>query len=95
MPLSSTQLSDLQAAVADVTAIVTVLQADPDPNPLQVALDAANATIAALTAERDTANANAAAMQAKIDAAKAQLAAAATADAAEDAGRQGALQALG
>ena len=82
MPLSATQLADLQAKVADVSTFVDSLQADPDPNPLQVALDAANATIAAVTAERDAALADAAAKQAKIDAAILAAQAAKAADAA-------------
>lgn len=80
MPLSAAQLTALQTSVDAVVSEVAALQADADPHPLQVLLDAANATIAS--------------MQAKIATAKASLVASAAADAAEDAGRQGAIAAL-
>lgn len=95
MPLSTAELSDLQAVAQDLVDFAASLTADPDPNPLQVALDAANATIAQRDAEIVTANAATTALQARIDAAKVKLAEAATADAAEDDGRAGALAELG
>lgn len=94
MPLSAAELTALKTDVQAVVDGVNALVADPVPHPLQVELDAANARIATLTTERDTANASVVAMQAKIDAAKAKLVESAAADVAEDAGRQGAIDAL-
>lgn len=81
MPLSTTEKTQLQASVQALTDEITALVVDPDVNPLQAALDAANATITAL--------------QGKIDATKTALAAVETADAAEDTARAAALAALG
>jgi xylose isomerase len=83
MPLTAAQLADLQTAVADVSALVGALDADADPHPLQVQLDAANAALAAMTAERDAAAAAAAALQAKVDAVRADAQARKDADAAK------------
>ena len=87
MPLSQSENDALQAAIAVenqahavVVGLVAALVPDADPHPLQVALDA-------MTAERN-------ALQAKIDASKAHLQSSVTADAAEDAARNAAAQAL-
>ncbi|MGH6796177.1 MAG: hypothetical protein ACREDH_13515 [Methylocella sp.] len=60
MPLSQAEKDVLVADAQKITTDVAALTVDPDPNPLQVALDAANAMIAQL--------------QGKIDAAKTALA---------------------
>jgi hypothetical protein len=66
--------------------LVTALPVDPDVNPLQAQLDAANAMVLSLQGEKN-------ALQAKIDAAKAAAQADKDADAANVAG-QGVLDAL-
>lgn len=50
MPLSTSEKSALQAAVQTMADAVSALVVDPNPNPLQVQLDAANALIATLKA---------------------------------------------
>lgn len=90
MPISQAQKSGLEALASSLESQVAALVADPDvpTGPTQEQLDAA-------LAERDAALAQVADLQQKIDTAKAQLRAAADADAVEDAGRAGALSALG
>lgn len=90
MPLSQAQKSSLEALALSLESQVTALVIDPDvpTGPTQEQLDAA-------LAERDAALAQVIALQQQIDNAKAQLRAAADADAVEDAGRAGALSALG
>lgn len=90
MPLSQAQKSSLEALAISLEDQVAALVVDPDvpTGPTQEQLDAA-------LAERDAALAQVADLQQKIDTAKAQLRAAADADAVEDAGRAGALSALG
>lgn len=90
MPISAQQKSDLETLAISLETQVAALVVDPDvpPGPTQAQLDAA-------LAERDAALAQVLDLQQKIDTAKAQLRAAADADAVEDAGRAGALTALG
>ena len=90
MPLSQAQKTQLESLALSLDSQVAALVVDPDvpPGPTQAELDAA-------LAERDAALAQVADLQQKIDTAKAQLRAAADADALEDAGRTGALTALG
>lgn len=90
MPLTQVQKTDLELISADLTALVSSLVADPEvpTGPTQEQLDTA-------IAERDAALAQVLDLQQKIDTAKAQLRASAEADAAEDAGRAGALNILG
>lgn len=109
MPLSSGEKLQLQAAVQALADGVQALVVDPIPHPLQVALDAANIQIAALTSQLDSANASNAALQVERDAANALVAslnvkiadvraaiqAEAAADAAEDAARANVLALLG
>ncbi len=93
--LTSAQKDKLTADVAALADHVAALIVDPDPNPLQVELDAANAQLAAANAALGDAKAAGAALQAKIDAAKASIQAANAADATEDAARADALFHLG
>ena len=90
MPLSQAQKSSLEALATSLEDQVAALVVDPEvpTGPTQAQLDAA-------LAERDAALAQVIDLQQKIDTAKAQLRAAADADAVEDAGRAGALTALG
>jgi hypothetical protein len=90
MPLSQAQKSSLESLASQLDSQVAALVVDADvpTGPTQAELDAA-------IAERDAALAQVVDLQQKIDTAKAQLRAAADADAAEDAGRAGALSALG
>ncbi len=90
MPLSQAQKSSLEALALSLESQVTALVIDPDvpTGPTQEQLDAA-------LAERDAALAQVIDLQQKIETAKEQLRAAADADAVEDAGRAGALSALG
>ena len=90
MPLSQAQKSSLEALALSLESQVTALVIDPDvpSGPTQEQLDAA-------LAERDAALAQVIDLQQKSETAKDQLRAAADADAVEDAGRAGALSALG
>lgn len=90
MPISQAQKTELEALASSLEAQVAALVVDPDTpaGPTQAQLDAA-------LAERDAALARVIELEQKIDTAKAQLRAAADADAAEDAGRLGALSTLG
>lgn len=90
MPLTQAQKSNLEALALSLESQVTALVIDPDvpTGPTQEQLDAA-------LAERDAALAQVVDLQQKIDTAREQLRAAADADAVEDAGRAGALSALG
>lgn len=94
MPLSTVEKSTLQASVQTLIDEVNALVVDPDPNPLQVALDAANAALAVANADLTAANDTITALNSKIDAAKAAMAQADAADAAEDTARANALAAL-
>ena len=84
MPLTLNEKTQLQSDAQNLADHIAALTVDPDPNPLQVALDQANAALAA-------ANGTIATLQGKIDAAKASIAAANAADATEDAARAEAL----
>ncbi len=97
MPISQAQKTQLEELASSLEAQVGALVVDPDTptGPTQAELDAALAQRDAAIAERDAALAQTIDLQQKIDAAKAQLRAAADADAIEDAGRAGALSALG
>lgn len=90
MPLSQAQKSGLESLATSLQSQVDALVVDPDvpTGPTQEQLDAA-------LAERDAALAQVIDLQQKIETAKEQLRAAADADAVEDAGRAGALSALG
>jgi chromosome segregation ATPase len=101
MPISTTQLDNIKAAVQVVEDAVNALEADPEVNPLQAQLDAALASISNLTAQLDAATsekiqvtAQRDALAAKIVTAKERLAAASQADAVQDVAREGALSAL-
>lgn len=80
MPLSTAQDAALKTAANELVVMVSALVADPDQHPLQAALNA-------MTAERD-------ALKARIAAAVAKIDESAVADAAEDAGRKAARDAL-
>ena len=97
MPITQAQKSDLEALAASLEDQVAALVVDADvpSGPTQAELDAALAERNAAVAARDAALAQVVDLQQKIDTAKAQLRAAAEADAAEDAGRAGALSVLG
>lgn len=97
MPLSQAQKTQLEALASSLDSQVSALVVDPETptGPTQADLDAAIAQRDAAIAERDAALAQSADLQQKIDTAKDQLRAAADADALEDAGRAGALSALG
>lgn len=97
MPLTQAQKSNLEALALSLESQVTALVIDPDvpTGPTQEQLDAALAERDAALAERDAALAQVVDLQQKIDTAREQLRAAADADAVEDAGRAGALSALG
>ncbi len=90
MPISQAQKSQLEALASSLDSQVAALVVDADipTGPTQAELDAA-------LAARDAALAQVVTLQQQIDNAKAQLRAAADADAVEDAGRAGALSALG
>lgn len=64
MPLSAADKTALQADVQALSDAVTALTVDPDPNPLQVQLDKANALIASL---KSSAQARKDADAAKVD----------------------------
>jgi len=50
--ITDTQFAALQSDAQAVANAIAALVPDPVPNPLQVALDAANATIAQLTSDK-------------------------------------------
>ena len=80
MPLTTSEKAALVATADTLSAQVAALVIDPDTNPLQAQLDAALAQVVA--------------MQEKVANAKLALQQSVTADAAEDAARNAALQAL-
>ena len=49
--VTDTHVAQLQADAKAIADLVATFVPDPDPNPLQVALDAANATITQLTSD--------------------------------------------
>jgi predicted nucleic acid-binding Zn-ribbon protein len=67
------QIDTLKADMQALADAINALQPDPVPNPLQIALDAANATIAAQQAELDAANSTIATLQSSLDAANGQV----------------------
>lgn len=87
MSLSAAEKTQLTLDVQVLVDHITALVVDPDVNPLQAELDAANAALA-------TAQADNTALLAKIQSAKDAIAAADIADTAEDAARAAALAAL-
>jgi peptidoglycan hydrolase CwlO-like protein len=101
MPISTTQLDEIKAAVQVVEDAVNAIEADPEVNPLQAQLDAALATVSTLTAQVGDLTAQVAqtaqerdGLAAKIATAKEKLAEAGVADSVQDAARVGALSAL-
>jgi len=52
--ITDTQVTQFQADAKAISDAIAALVPDPVPNPLQVALDAANATIAQLTVKLQT-----------------------------------------
>jgi small-conductance mechanosensitive channel len=81
MPITASQKSAIQAAVAAVESQVSALEVDPTENPLQAQLDA-------VTAERD-------ALAGKLATVKAKLQEQVAIDATEDANRATILNLLG
>lgn len=61
MPLTSSDLATLNSKIADAAAFASGLVADPAVNPLQTALDAANAQVISLSAQVSTVSAQLAA----------------------------------
>lgn len=95
MSLSSIEKTQLAADVQTLADHITALIVDPDPHPLQIALDEANAALTLANATLAAAMTENADLQTRAQAARDAIAAANTADATEDAARAAALAALG